>query len=70
MKISLIWSLAIKHKVQFIYGNGMSCINCFSVNGKYNFFFFLMIRVKFIVSNYQFFNNNFFLSPDIDKNLI
>ena len=65
MKISLIWSLAIKHKVQFIYGNGMSCINCFSVNGKYKcfylFFYFFMIRVKFIVSNYQFFNNNFFL---------
>ena len=36
MKISLIiWSLAIKHKVQFIYGNGMSYRNCFSVNGKY-----------------------------------
>ena len=27
--------LTIRHKVQFIYGNGMGCINYF--NGNYNF---------------------------------
>ena len=38
----IVWSIAIKHKVQFICGNGMSCRNCFSVNGKYIFFPFFI----------------------------